>query len=193
MPVSKLLVASILGGIALFIWGGLSHMVLGLGEIGIKELPNEEPVLSALKTNIPESGFYFFPGMGRADGMTKEQQQATQDKRMAAGPSGIMIYNPGGELAMSPTKLITELITDIICAFLAGWLLIRAFASLIGFGQRVAFVAVTGLLAGIAVEVPYWNWYCFPTNYMLAAMADQVIGFTLVGMVLAWRLKAANN
>ena len=78
MPVSKLLVASILGGIALFIWGGLSHMVLGLGEIGIKELPNEEPVLSALKTNIPESGFYFFPGMGRADGMTKEQQQATR-------------------------------------------------------------------------------------------------------------------
>lgn len=38
----KVILGSVLGGIAVYVWGVLSHMVLGLGETGIKQIPNED-------------------------------------------------------------------------------------------------------------------------------------------------------
>lgn len=68
----RILLAGILGGIALFVWGSVSHLALGLGEIGIKEIPNEAAVLAALRAGISEPGFYFFPGLGVAPGASAE-------------------------------------------------------------------------------------------------------------------------
>ena len=45
------------------------------------------------------------------------------------------------------------------------------------------FVAVIGLIAGIAVLVPYWNWYGFPANFTVASLADQLIAFCVVAIV----------
>jgi hypothetical protein len=42
----------------------------------------------------------------------------------------------------------------------------------------------------VLVNLQYWNWYGFPGDYTFAALLDDVIGFTLVGMVVAWRVKA---
>jgi hypothetical protein len=33
--------------VALFAWQSISHLVVGLGEVGIREIPNEDPVLAA--------------------------------------------------------------------------------------------------------------------------------------------------
>jgi len=38
------------------------------------------------------------------------------------------------------------------------------------------------------LDIPYWNWYGFPGDYTLGVLVDNLIGFTLVGVVLAWRL-----
>ncbi len=38
----KVLVGGVVGGIVLFVWGAVSHMVLPLGGVGIKEMPNEQ-------------------------------------------------------------------------------------------------------------------------------------------------------
>ena len=57
--------AAILGGIAMFIWTSIAHMVLPLGETGVRELPNESAMMDAFKTNLGESrGLYIFPGSG---------------------------------------------------------------------------------------------------------------------------------
>jgi hypothetical protein len=55
----KILLAGILGGIAMFIWTSIAHMFLPLGEAGISENPKEKAVLTAMQSNIPEkSGLY---------------------------------------------------------------------------------------------------------------------------------------
>lgn len=59
----KILLAGLLGGIVVYIWSIISHFVLPLGEVGIKQLPNEEMVLTVMRENIKDPGFYFFPGM----------------------------------------------------------------------------------------------------------------------------------
>jgi len=90
---------------------------------------------------------------------------------------------------MSPGRLITQAIIDIVCGIFAAILLSKAAAGIPGFAGRVGFVALIGLTAGTAILLPYWNWYGFPTNFTVASIADQVIEFGLGGIVLAAMIK----
>ena len=61
----RILLAAILGGIAMFIWTSIAHMALPLGEAGINEIPNESAVLSAMQSSIGDkTGLHIFPGLG---------------------------------------------------------------------------------------------------------------------------------
>ena len=48
----RILVAGVLGGIAMFVWTSIAHMALPLGEAGINKIPNESAVLGAMQGNI---------------------------------------------------------------------------------------------------------------------------------------------
>jgi hypothetical protein len=191
MPTKKILLASILGGIALFIWGSLSHMVLGIVDAHIKQIPNEDAVLASMQHNIKEPGFYFFPGYEHSLDMSDEPQTTTQkwEQKVREGPNGILVYNSQGREPLEPSQLLIELLTNIVAAFLAAILLVKALGGVPSFGARVLFVTQLGLFARIVADVPYWNWYGFPLDYTISTMYDDVIGFFLVGLVLAWRLK----
>jgi hypothetical protein len=54
---------------------------------------------------------------------------------------------------------------------------------------RVGFVLVAGILAAIATNVSYWNWYGFPCVYTAGYMFIQIIGFLCVGIVAALVLR----
>ena len=43
----------------------------------------------------------------------------------------------------------------------------------------------TGIVAAIATNVSYWNWWGFPTVYTVSYMFIQLVGFFLVGVVAA--------
>lgn len=111
-----------------------------------------------------------------------------QQKYMA-GPYGILIYHPSGTTPMSSGQLLTELGLNIVEALFAAWLLTQATA-LTSFASRLGFVVVAGVLASIGTNVQYWNWYGFPTNYTAAYIFTDVVGFLVLGMVLAKVLKA---
>ncbi len=186
----RILLAGVVGGLVMFVWGAISHMVLPLGEVGVRQIDsNEETVLTAMRSAIREPGFYFFPAMDHSSGMSKEQQEAAMKKweeKYRAGPWGVLIYHPQGSgQALSPKQLIGEGLSNIAAVLVAAILLSKAVGGLGGFGGRVLFVALLGLLPSLAIDFSYWNWYGFPTNYSLAVAADQLIGFTLAGLVLA--------
>lgn len=184
----RMILGGVAGGVAVYIWSVLSHMVLGLGDTGIKQIANEESVLAAMRDNIQESGFYFFPGVAQAPGMSKEeQQQAMQawQAKYTAGPIGILIYHPQGQQPLLPRQLLLELLSDITAALIAAFLLAQASGKLIRFGNRVLFVTLLGLFSSLVVDMSYWNWYGFPADYTLAALIDQIVGWGVAGMVLA--------
>jgi hypothetical protein len=183
----RIILGGFLAGVAMFIWGALSHMALGLEESSIKEIPTEPAVLAAMQTGIKDAGFYFFPGMGPQQGLTKEQKAEAEKKWMEkyqAGPRGILIYHPDGEQAMSPKQLGLQFGAVAVTGLLAALVLAQA-RSLRGYGGRLAFVTVLGLLPFLMVNFPYWNWYGFPTHYTLIQLADKLITFFVAGLVLA--------
>ena len=57
----KILLAGILGAMAMFLWTSIAHMALPLGEAGIGEIPNESAVLSTMQSSIgDQTGLYIF-------------------------------------------------------------------------------------------------------------------------------------
>src|SRR5437016_1260966 len=76
MTTTRIILAGLLGGIAMFIWTSIAHMALPLGHAGIRELPNEEALLSQLQVGLgSKSGLYLFPGLGVGDNPTREQEK----------------------------------------------------------------------------------------------------------------------
>src|SRR5216684_2226253 len=114
----RALLAGLLGGIVMFVWSSLAHMVLPLGEAGVKEIPSEPAVLKVMQESIGRvSGFYIFPGMGLRPDSTKEEKHAAMqqyEQKLATNPSGILIYHPPGTGLMMPERLATEFVTELI-------------------------------------------------------------------------------
>ena len=183
----RILLASILGGIAMFIWTSIAHMALPLGEAGIREIPNQQAVLGAMQTNIgQQSGLYLFPGFGLGPNPTRQQRSEAMKhmgERLASNPSGILMYHPPGRALMMGRLLGIEFATELLESILVVFLLAQT--SLISFGARVGFVTVAGILAAIATNVSYWNWYGFPSVYTASYMFTQIVGFLCVGLAAA--------
>ncbi len=191
----KLLVAGILGGIVMFIWTSIAHVALPLGEAGIGEIPNESAVLSSMQSTIGEqSGLYVFPGPGVGKNATRQEKNEAMKhmgEKMAANPSGILMYHAPGRPFMFGKWLGIEFGTELLEAILVVFLLAQA--RITSFAGRVGFVLVAGILAAITTNVSYWNWYGFPSAYTAGYMFIQIVGFCLVGIVAALVLPGARS
>jgi hypothetical protein len=187
----RVLLAGVLGGIAMFIWSSVAHIALPLGRTGIKEIPNEQAVLSGMQAQLgTTSGLYAFPGMGLGPNPTRQEENAAMqqyEQKLAANPSGILIYHPPGAKALTPGQLMTEFFTELAEALLLAWLLAQT--SLATLASRMGFVTVAALMAAVTTNIPYWNWYGFPTSYTTAYMFMEFVGYLVAGLVVAAILK----
>ena len=112
----------------------------------------------------------------------KQMQQ-----RIAANPSGILMYHPPGRPFGFGKSLAVEFSTEVLQAILVIWLLAQT--RIESFGGRVGFVVIAGILAAITTNVSYWNWYGFPGVYTASYILIEIAGFALVGIVAAMLLR----
>jgi hypothetical protein len=171
----KILLAGVLGGLALFFWGALSHTVLGLGDAGMQPLSQQQPVMQTLQTSVPQPGLYMFPQPDKSGNLPASE---------VGGAHGLLIYQTRGASAMRPGQLVNEAILDIVLALLAAYLLSLA-TGLNGYVARAGFVVAVGLIPALMTHVQYWNWYEFPLTFTLASIVDNIVGFLVVGLVAA--------
>jgi len=183
----RILLAGVLGGIAMLVWTSIAHMALPLGEAGINEIPNESAALSALQSSIGDkTGLYIFPGLGVGKNATREQKSEAMkqmQQRIAANPSGILMYHPPGRPFAFGKSLVIEFSTEVLRAILVIWLLAQTRIG--SFADRVGFILISGILASITTNVSYWNWYGFPGVYTASYILIEIVGFVLVGVAAA--------
>ncbi|HWY46385.1 MAG TPA: hypothetical protein VNX70_03320 [Bryobacteraceae bacterium] len=181
----RVVLAGLLGGVAMFMWMSLAHVVLPLGEVGVQEIQNEPAVLTAMQAALGEkSGLFVFPSTGAGPNATSQEKNAAMqhyDEKLAANPSGLLVYHPPGETGLTARRLVTEFLTELLEAFLVVFLLAQTHIS--SFGGRLAFVTVAGVVASLGTNISYWNWYGFPTNYTAVYILTQIMGFMFVGAV----------
>jgi hypothetical protein len=187
----KILLGGVLGGIVMFIWTSLAHMALPLGEAGVREIPNELAVLSAMQSTIGEqTGLYIFPGPGIGKNATRQEKNEAMKRmseKIAANPSGILIYHAPGRPFALGKSLEIEFATELLEAILVVFLLVQT--RIVSFAGRVGFALVAGILAAITTNVSYWNWYGFPSAYTASYMLIEIVGFFLVGVTAALFLR----
>ena len=74
---------------------------------------------------------------------------------------------------------MTELIESLLVVFLLSQTQLGSFAA------RLGFVVIAGIMGALVTNIPYWNWYGFPTSYTAAYMGIEIVGFLCVGLVAA--------
>jgi len=188
MTTTKIFLAGVLGAVAMFVWTAIAHMALPLGEAGVQNTMDDEALLAALKANVKDKdGLYTYPSMGLGPDATHAQMSEamkTFPAKLEKNPSGFFLYHPAGSRPMNMGKFLTiEFVTELVEALLAVWLLAQT--RIITFGGRLGFVTTAGILAALATNVSYWNWWGFPTVYTTSYMFIQIVGFFLVGLVAA--------
>ena len=172
-----LIKGTVLGGLVLFVWGAISWMALPFHGNVLQGFANEDAVLQAITAHAPRSGVYLLPN---TEGGGEAAQQAAQE-RMQKGP-GVLAAIRVGPMGSMASYMLSGLLIQMAAALVGTGLLLRA--RLETYGARVVFLAVTGLLIGIAGHLPQWNWWHFSTGYTLLEMADLVISWTLAGLVI---------
>jgi len=175
-----------MGGIVMFIWGAVAHMALGLGDVGMRQPVAEDAVLGSLRPGLGEqAGVFVLPSVDPAKMHDKTVMDAYSTKAKAS-PYALVVYMPQGDdlsdmSGTLPRQWASDTLSALALAFLMG---LAAFS----FMTRLSIALAAAVFAWLSTLVPYWNWYRFPTNFTLAALIEQVIGWLLAGAVMAWWL-----
>ena len=181
----RVIVGSVVGAIVYFFWGAFSWMVLPWHNATMKSLPQEEQTMIELKSDVPESGAYYFPAMPHGN-YTDEQLKVAEDafmERHKKGPIGMLFYCKEGMDPMSSSSYVRALGFNFIAALIISLLLSKT--SLNCYRCRVAFVAGMGLFGGVVSYLSLWNWMHFPLDYCAVMTADLLAGWLVAGLVIA--------
>ena len=180
----RILVAAIFGGIVMFFWGFVAHMLLGLGNPGIHQPVHEDAVLSGLHEGLGDTpGVYILPSFDPKQ-WNDQAARAAYAKKTSSSPYAWVVYLPQGEDMTDmhrqlPRQWASDTLASLALACVMG-------LAAIGFVRRMSIAAAAAVFAWLSVLVPYWNWYRFPGALTWAALAEQLIGWLLAGAVMAW-------
>jgi len=172
----RILIAGLLGCIAMYAWSSIAHGATDLGMIGVSTLPNESVTVDNLASSIGDKGgLFMFP------------MNTSTTASVAAAPGGLLVYSPKSPMSIQTSSLVIEFFTELVEAILAAWLLAQT--ALAGFARRAGFIAAIGVIAAIVTNVPYWNWYSFPLSYTLVQILITVVAWILAGVAIAAYLR----
>jgi len=181
----RVILAAIVGGVLLFFWGFVAHMLLPFSEQAMKPVPNEAAVLEAVRANVTENGVYFIPYMNYK-AATEAEQKAHADK-IANGPSGLLVLRTGGVSMDMKKELPMEFLSNVLAALVAALAVTGLGAR--SYGGRVGTIFAFGVVAWLSISVSQWTWYGFSTDFLISDLIDQWGGWLLAGLGMAAILK----
>ncbi len=184
----RIVVAGVVGGIVLFVWGMASHVMLGWHTGSFKGFKNEDAVMESLREYLDGDGMYMLPnGHANLDPDLDPEKKAAAVKeamkKMEEGPLVFASVRESGMRFSLWTTFGVQLATAIVSAALMAWILLRGRVS--GYLTRVVVTVAVALLAILICKVPDWTWWGFTDRILLVHLADTLIGWTLAGLVIA--------
>lgn len=181
----RILIAAILGGIVLFFWGFVAHTVLPIGEMGMQQPVNEDGVLESVKSGLPNPGIYMLPSLEPEKWGDEAAMQPWIEKAKSNPFAYVVVAPPMADPAAMGPQLVKQFICNFLGSAIVAWLLA---ATTWGFAARVIGATGMGVFAWVSAVVPMWNWYRFPTDFMVAGLIEQGVGWLLGGIAIAWWL-----
>jgi len=176
----KTLVASIVGGIIIFIWQFLSFALINFHKPAQNYTDKQDAIMNFLNTQqLPEGG-YFLPNI--PDNSTSAQREQAM-KEAEGKPWAIVQYHHTLKNNMV-MNMIRGLLVNIIIVFLFCWLLKKMAA------PRFNTIVLSALAIGLIVflNAPYTGAIWYESFDTWAHLADAIVSWGIVGLWLAWWL-----
>ncbi|MFC2173258.1 hypothetical protein ACFLU6_11595 [Acidobacteriota bacterium] len=181
----KLILSTILGALVLFIWSFISHVAIPWYPMTMGNFSNEDAVGFVISKSTVSSGIYVYPGMEHRPGMTKEESKTAMERQMEKSKKGPVVFaavNTKGITSWTP-HLAVSFAINLITALLVSLLLLKAgFAT---YWSRVFCSVLIGFITFVVVHLQYWNWYSFNNGFTFVSGLDTVVGFFLMGLLVA--------
>ncbi|HEY4146606.1 hypothetical protein [Pinirhizobacter sp.] len=182
----RILIAGILGGIVMFIWGAFAHMATPLGEAGFAQPVNEDIALAALKVALPPGRHAFLLPSPDPEHMGDATATKALAEKTTREPFAFVVFRsePRDMTAMGK-NLVVQWLGDTLCALFLAFVLASAAMS---FCRRLIIAGLMGLFGVMANVLPFGNWYSFPPALVHGTFLDQLVGWLLAGAAMAWWL-----
>lgn len=175
----KHILASLVGGILIFVWQALSWTVLPIHHFSTKHTPNQDTILSVLKNNIAEEGMYYLPSLDMKKHPTTDEHNEFYTKQTGK-PWAMITYhfeNPG----MDPMQFVKGILINILSAFLVVLILTRMKVEELNFvkilGATMLFPLIV-ICQGVMTDV---NWWSTPSHFYIGTIIDLLMGWLLAG------------
>lgn len=185
----KLLIASIIGAIILFVWGAMAWTFLPIHHHTFKYSPAQEQVLEHLSENLGESGAYGMPSADNREISMFDSNYMTETEKImkenAGKPSAIIFYNDGGNV-MSGRTYAFGFLFQFILAFIASLMLALTGDRLKTFFDRWWLVMLLAVFVSIEGHLMSWNWMGFSWHYVKDMILDELLAWAIVGIWLAY-------
>ncbi|MCB9834257.1 MAG: hypothetical protein H6807_17470 [Planctomycetes bacterium] len=185
----KIVLGGLLGGLVMFFWGFVVHAVLNVGVDEIQKLgpEREAAAMAALRENLGDSGLYYLPWIDMRDEHDDAELEA-YGKRHESGPVAFIVYTRDGAPVMPPSMLIEEFLSNLLAA-----LIVACMAGMMagGYLKRAFAVAGFGAVGWLSISASNTIWFRFPVGTFLGEGFEQIVGWLLVGFVVARVVPAA--
>jgi hypothetical protein len=181
----SLVLGTILGGLAAFVWSTISWELVGWHEKTMSSFQNDDEVAAVIASHALKDGTYMMPGAPPMQGMSAEQKKTAEAAlvgKIQKGPIMVAAVRRGGFGSVTRATLIQAL-SLMAAAFLLTWLLLQTKG--LSFARRVLFLAIAGLAAGVIIELPNWNWWGFSGAFTAVNIADSMVTWLFAGLVIA--------
>lgn len=175
---NKVLIPGLLGATVLILWTFTLNVVFGFtNRFSMRQVPNERVVYEVLKANITEPGVYLCN-----PALTAEWRYPDNAPVFGIRYSGI-----GHESAAAGEFL--DLLISLAAPLIATWMLsVASEKYLSSFANRVLFFTTIGLLLAVFSDLKGFGIGGQPLPHALILTAHTIITWTLVGLMVAWRM-----
>lgn len=180
----KLILASVIGGLLIFMWQFLSFGLLDLHRPASKYTPKQTEIINYLSSTLTEEGGYIVPNLPEGASM-EDNERFTKEN--SGKPWASIQYHKALDTDMT-MNMIRGLLVNIVMVALFTWLLSKT--NFVSIGQFIAAGIVFGLIIFINEPYTYHIWY--KTFDLNASLMDALISWLLAGIVvgLFYRKKA---
>ena len=167
----------------LFVWQFFIHMASGIYHDAFIELKESAAIEKAIKESLPEgttSGMLLLP-YAHPKKASQEEMEAAMNEA-ATGFSAFGVVDTGGKNSLG-TALGVQFILNVLGSAVLMFVMLAAKPGSLGCRVALALCfAVFGIIIGV---LPNWNWWGYSWHYIGGQIGELVIGWALVGLVLA--------
>lgn len=150
-------IPAVIGAVVFVTWSMLSISILSPGAQGIRIVSQEEVALDD----------YPFPT--DADAVASPVQ-----------PIGVVVFNSEGSEPISVTNLAFKILTSLACCMLIGYVMSNSSCSYL---SRMLIAPCFGLFALITMNTDLWA--DLPLQFSVSRGLEDMIGWTIVGLIMA--------